>query len=229
MRRKKWSLFLFCLGLSIVLFPHLAQHYFQWQQEREADAFIQEAKDLPQHYVNKQIEQIVACNELIFQNEFTWKDPFFQATNNYVYEKCSLVVPNATDAFATIEIPKLHLLIPIYIGASENELSKGIGVVEGTSLPIGGKNTHTVLAGHRGMGIKEMFRNLDQLTVDDVFYIHTVAGTLAYRVYDVIVILPHETERLMIQEGKDLASLITCHPYRANSHRLVVQGERMYE
>src|SRR5690606_36446380 len=102
----------------------------------------------------------------------------------------------------------------------------GIGQVEGSSLPIGGESTHTVLAGHRGMGTKAMFRNLDVLRPGDTFFIYTLEGRLEYHVYDVEVILPHETENLQINEGKDLASLITYQLYRVNSHRLVVHGER---
>lgn len=118
--------------------------------------------------------------------------------------------------------------IPVYLGTSEEELSKGIGHIEGSSLPIGGMNTHTVLAGHRGMGTKAMFRNLDALESGDAFYIFTMNEKLKYVVNDIRVILPHETQGLHVIEGEDLASLITCHPYRSNSHRLVVQGKRIY-
>ncbi|AOM83852.1 class C sortase [Salisediminibacterium beveridgei] len=129
--------------------------------------------------------------------------------------------------FASIEIPKLSLKMPIYLGASRPVLAKGVGQVEGSSFPGGGPNTHTVLAGHRGMATKEMFKNLDRLRTGDVFHIYTSDGKLSYRVYDTNVILPHETSALNIQRGKDLATLLTCHPYRSNEYRLLVHGERI--
>lgn len=226
MRRDKIYIFLFLIGFGILIFPHVAQYYHHKLQQAEANEFKQTASKLSEPMISERIEKINKCNELIYENELAWKDPFTNEAIDSSYSDCKNSAKLIGDSFASLEIPKLQLEIPIYIGATENELSKGIGVVEGTSLPIGGENNHTVLAGHRGMGLKAMFRNLDELHVDDLFHIHTVAGKLTYRVYDVIVILPHETERLFIQEGRDLASLITCHPYRANSHRLVVLGER---
>src|SRR5690606_37410216 len=104
----------------------------------------------------------------------------------------------------------------------------GIGQVEGTSLPLGGLNTHLVLAGHRGMGTKEMFRNIDKLDAGDTFYIHTMHATLTYEVYDQSIIYPHETDILEIQEGKDLVTLLTCHPYRHNYQRLLIHAKRLY-
>lgn len=227
MRRNNLYILLFVIGLCIIIFPHAAQFYFHELHRAEANQFKMSTRNLPETIKVEEIERISKCNELIYENEFTWKDPFSNEHPDSEYEEC--VIGLLGNSFATIEIPKLQLEIPIYIGATEAELSRGIGVVEGTSLPIGGKNSHTVLAGHRGMGLKAMFRNLDQLNIGDLFHIHTIEGKLTYKVYDVIVILPHETERLFIQEGKDLASLITCHPYRANSHRLVIQGERIFE
>lgn len=129
--------------------------------------------------------------------------------------------------FASIEIPKLGLKLPIYLGASRPVLAKGVGQVEGSSFPGGGPNTHTVLAGHRGMATKEMFRNLDRLRPGDVFHIYTSDGKLSYRVYDTTVITPDDTSALNIQRGKDLATLLTCHPYRSNAYRLLVHGERI--
>lgn len=174
------------------------------------------------------------CKELTLANESMTDDKeeeieLTSSLNPLTNSNNSINFNSGNDYVAAIDIPKLNLEIPIYLGTSNRKLAKGVGQVEGSSLPIGGENSHTVLAGHRGMGIKEMFRNLDKLKVNDIFHIHTLAGKLEYRVYDVKVILPHETESLYIQEGRDLASLVTCHPYRSNSHRLVVQGERINE
>lgn len=226
MRKNIWIPFLFIVGLLIFIYPHVAQYVNGKIQKTQAEQFKENTALLTSEYISEQLKEAKKCNEAIFENEDGLQDPFTEGYNRDDYQGCEKA-PTDGAHFASIEIPKLNLEIPIYLGATENELSKGIGQVEGSSLPIGGMNTHTVLAGHRGMGTKAMFRNLDALSVNDTFYIHTMEGKLRYKVYDVEVILPHETDNLLIHEGKDLASLITCHPYRANSHRLVIHGERV--
>lgn len=226
MRKNKWILLLFLTGLSIFLYPYIAQQINSKIHQVEAEQFKEKTKELPEQVIDETLETAQKCNDSIYKNEGDFQDPFTEGYSQFRYRDCEELLLDG-DSFGAIEIPKLNLEIPIYLGATENELSRGIGQVDGSSLPIGGKSTHTVLAGHRGMGTKAMFRHLDRLTVNDVFYIHTFSGTLQYKVYDVGVILPHETESLRIVEGKDLASLITCHPYPYNSHRLVIYGERV--
>jgi len=226
MRKKRWIFLIFFLGLSIFIYPHAAQYINGKIQKAEAEQFKQRKNELPNEYIYDMLMKAQSCNESIFNSDGEFQDPFTEDYRQIHYEKCKDVVLEG-DHFATIEIPKLQLDIPVFLGATENELSQGIGQVDGSSLPVGGESTHTVLAGHRGMGTKAMFRNLDELSKNDTFYINTLEGKLTYKVYDVEVILPHETDNLRIREGEDLASLITCHPYRANSHRLVVHGERI--
>ena len=225
MRKNKWIIGLFVLGFLIVIYPHVAQYINDKIQKSQVDQFKNETKLLTSQQIFAELEAARRCNDAIFKNEEGVHDPFTEGYNRDNYKACK-EAPAPGNHFASIEIPKLSLEIPIYLGATENELSKGIGQVEGSSLPVGGPNTHTVLAGHRGMGTKAMFRNLDVLQKGDTFYIYTLEETLQYEVYNVEVILPHETENLNIREGEDLASLVTCHPFRANSHRLVVHGER---
>lgn len=225
MGKNKWIFLLFFLGLLIVIYPHIAQYVNNEIQKSQVKLFKNNTELLHPELIGDQLKAVRNCNEAIFNNEEGLQDPFTEGYNRDDYKECK-DAPTDGSHFASIEIPKLNLEIPVYLGATENELSKGIGQVEGSSLPIGGESTHTVLAGHRGMGTKAMFRNLDVLQPGDTFFIYTLEGRLEYHVYDVEVILPHETENLQINEGKDLASLITCHPYRANSHRLVVHGER---
>ena len=225
MRKNKLIIILFSFGLFILVYPHIAQIVNNQIQKSQVHQFKNETNLLTPENIMDKVEAARNCNEAIYKNEGGLQDPFTEGYSRNDYQQCK-DAPDDGNHFASIEIPKLNLAIPILLGASENELSRGIGQVEGSSLPIGGESTHTVLAGHRGMGTKAMFRNLDALQPGDIFFIYTLEGKLEYHVYDVEVILPHETENLRINEGKDLASLITCHPYRANSHRLVVHGER---
>lgn len=224
MKKNKGIVLLFIVGLIIMSYPHIAQYINNLIYKSQVEQFKNETEIMDPNKISEKITSTKKCNQAIYSNEGSLHDPFTEEYNRNTFEECK-TAPNG-EHMASIEIPKLQLEIPIYLGATENELSKGIGQVEGSSLPIGGANTHTVLAGHRGMGTKAMFRNLDQLEPGDVFYIYTLDEKLEYKIYDIDVILPSETESLIITEGKDLASLITCHPYRANSHRLVVYGER---
>lgn len=96
----------------------------------------------------------------------------------------------------------------------------------GTSVPVGGESTHSVLTGHRGLPTAELFTDLDQVREGDVFYIHILKETLAYWVYDIETVLPEQVDSLSIQEGRDLVTLVTCTPYGINSHRLLIHAER---
>ena len=125
-----------------------------------------------------------------------------------------------------IEIPKISAKLPIYHYSNAGVLEKGAGHIYGTSLPIGGENTHSVLTGHRGLASASMFSEINKLSEGDEFYIHVCGETLAYKVCNIQVVLPEETGTLTIEEGRDLVTLITCTPYAINSHRLLVTGER---
>lgn len=126
-----------------------------------------------------------------------------------------------------IEIPKIDVNLPIYHGCSDDVLNTAIGHVEGSSLPIGGENTRSLLSGHCGLPHAKLFTRLDELDKGDLFYINVLDQTLAYEIYDIQIIEPHDIRKVSIVEGKDLVSLITCTPYGINSHRLVVTGKRI--
>ena len=126
-----------------------------------------------------------------------------------------------------VEIPKIQVNLPIYHGTDAEVLDRGVGHLLGSSLPVGGKNTHTILSGHSGMASQKMFTDLEQLTQGDVFYLNVLNETLAYRVTEINTVLPHETDLLGIVLGEDLCTLVTCTPYGINTHRLLVCGSRI--
>lgn len=127
----------------------------------------------------------------------------------------------------SIEIPKISVNLPIYHGTSDDVLSVGVGHVYGSSLPVGGINTRSVLSGHRGLPNAKLFTRLDELVEGDLFFIRVLNNTLAYKVSDIKVIEPDDIDAINVVEGKDLVSLVTCTPYGLNTHRLVVTGERV--
>lgn len=129
-----------------------------------------------------------------------------------------------------IDIPKINVYLPVYKGTDDATLDRGIGIMENTSLPIGGMGSHCVLSGHSGLTLRTMFNSLDQLEVGDCFYLHTYGYTLSYRIYDVRTVLPDEVlVNITKDEQRDLCTLLTCTPQGVNSHRLLVRGERTTE
>ena len=126
-----------------------------------------------------------------------------------------------------IIIPKIQVNLPIYHGTEAEVLDRGVGHVLGSSLPVGGENTHTILSGHSGMASQKMFTDLEQLTRGDVFYLNVLNETLAYQITEINTVLPYETDLLGIVPGKDLCTLVTCTPYGINTHRLLVCGSRI--
>ena len=117
--------------------------------------------------------------------------------------------------------------VPIYNGTTDYILQKGIGLLEKSFMPVGGVGTHAALTGHRGLPESKLFTDLNEMKIGDVFYIHSLAGTLAYEVESVETVLPHETETLKIMDDRDLVTLITCTYYMINTHRILVRGARI--
>lgn len=130
------------------------------------------------------------------------------------------------DVLGYIEIPSINIKLPIYYGTSVDILKKGVGVLEGTSLPVGGENTHSVLSAHTGLANQKLFTDIDKLKDGDVFYLHILKKDLAYKVNQIKVVHPDEIDDLKISEDKDYVTLLTCYPYGINTERLLVRGER---
>lgn len=133
---------------------------------------------------------------------------------------------SGTGIMGSLEIPKINISLPVYHGTEEEVLANGVGHIQGTSLPVGGLNTHCVLSGHRGLPSARLLVRLDEMEKGDYFFLHVGNETLAYKVSGIQVVEPEDISILDILPGKDLVSLITCTPYGINTHRLVVTGER---
>ena len=126
-----------------------------------------------------------------------------------------------------IEIPKIDITEPVYHYSHDISLGKGVGHIHGSSLPVGGKSTHSVLTGHRGLPTQKLFSDLDKLDIGDKFYIHVLDTTMVYKIYKIKEIEPTDVSVLFIEDGKDLVTLVTCTPYGVNTERLLVMGERV--
>ena len=128
---------------------------------------------------------------------------------------------------AYVDIPKIKVYLPVQHGTEADTLEKSVGHVVGTSLPVGGSSTHAVLSAHSGLASSKLFSDIDQLTGGDVFYIHVLGDTLAYKVDSINTVLPADTSLLQIEDGKDYVTLVTCTPFGVNTHRLLVRGHRV--
>ena len=126
-----------------------------------------------------------------------------------------------------VNIPSLNIHLPIYHGTDSKTLEKGIGHLLGSSLPVGGDTTHSILTAHSGMANQKMFSDLPQLKIGDVFYLEVLGETLAYQVDQIKTVMPYDVTYLSIEEGRDLCTLVTCTPFGVNTHRLLVRGTRI--
>lgn len=172
-------------------------------------------------------EKAVAYNESITPgasvDDAYSQEALMNATNDY-----DMLLNVAGDGImGIVQIPKINVQLPIYHGTNNDSLERGIGHLLGSSLPVGGDSTHTILTAHTGMASQKMFSDLPQLTVGDVFYLRILGETLAYQVDQINTVLPHDTTFLGIEQGEDLATLVTCTPFGVNTHRLLVRGERI--
>ena len=126
-----------------------------------------------------------------------------------------------------VEIPKIDVYLPVQHGTDAKTLEHAVGHVVGTSLPVGGSSTHAVLSAHSGMSGAKLFSDIELLEMGDIFYIHVLGDTLAYRVDNIATVLPADTALLQIEDGKDYVTLVTCTPFGVNTHRLLVRGHQI--
>ena len=145
------------------------------------------------------------------------------------YNKSHIDFLDVDEMLAYINIPKINVNLPIYYGTSKIVLSKGVGNLENTSLPTGGKGNHCVLVAHTGLTRAKMFDDINKLQLEDEFYIHVLDNKLKYKVNQIKIVAPENTQDLIADENEDYITLVTCTPYMINSHRLLVRGTRVFE
>ena len=214
---------MFILGLAIFSYPMISQKFYEIKSEREVVEFVKQTQDIDTKEIDRRIDLAAVYNETLdpsrIADPFTTKEKEAKAYYTQMLE--------VNEMIGHIEIPRINQDLPIYAGTSDNVLEKGAGHLEGTSLPIGGNSTHTVITAHRSLPNALLFRNLDQVQEGDVFYIHNIKETIAYKVISTKVVEPSKFQELLVEEDKDYATLLTCTPYMINSHRLLVKGERI--
>ncbi len=214
---------LFLLGLMIFSYPMISQKFYEIKADEEVIEFVKKSKDIDKKDLEKRMELARVYNQTLDPSKIA--DPFDKKVKEAKAYYAKMLEVN--EMIGHVEIPKISQDLPIYAGTSDVVLQKGAGHLEGTSLPIGGESTHTVITAHRGLPNALLFRNLDKLNEGDLFYIHNIKETIAYRVDKIQVVEPTNFEPILVVDGKDYATLLTCTPYMINSHRLLVRGVRI--
>lgn len=211
----------FVAGLSFLLYPTVSNLWNQAHQSRAIATYTEQVEKLDDSSNKEMLKAARKYNKELLKKADQWK---LSKKDKKKYE--SLLDVSGTGIMGYIEIPKIACSLPVYHGTDEGALQIAIGHLEGSSLPVGGKSSHCVLSGHRGLPSARLFTDLDQMEEGDTFILNILGHKLAYEVDQIKVVLPEEMSDLEIQEGKDLCTLVTCTPYGINTHRLLVRGHR---
>ena len=208
-------------GIGFLSYPTLSNWLNDRNQTRAVATYVEETKDISEEKKEIALEAVKAYNQSLLNKSDRYR---LSEEEENAYRE--LLDVTGTGIMAYVEIPKLDVLLPIYHGTEESVLQIAIGHIPGSSFPIGGAGSHSVISGHRGLPSAKLFTDLDKLESGDYFFINVLGDTLAYRVDKIDIVNPDEIENLEIENDKDYVTLVTCTPYGVNSHRLLVRGER---
>lgn len=220
---------IFLAGLSLLLYPFVANQWNNYRQKQLISNYEQAVSekeaaegidyDAERKKAEEYNEALLPCvlPDSFALAESSGVDPVYMNTLNIAGD----------EMMGSVEIPKIDIKIPIYHTTEEEVLNKGAGHLEGSSLPVGGANTHAVISAHRGLPSASLFTDLDQLKEGDHFLIHVLNETLCYEVDKISVVKPEDTSALAVEDGQDLVTLLTCTPYGVNTERLLVRGHRV--
>lgn len=214
------------IALSVLLYPTISNYLYEKNGAKVISNYDENAVHLSESEKQAMLEAARQYNQELLGN-IELLDPFSPVKKEVDERYQSLLSTNEAGMMGYIRIPQIDVELPIYHGTEEKVLQSGVGHFEGTSLPVGGESTHTVLTGHRGLPSKLLFTDLDELEEGDIFYIKILGETLAYQIDQILTVKPENTKALTIAPGKDYATLVTCTPYAVNTHRLLVRGTRI--
>ena len=209
---------IFLAGLSLLLYPTVSDWWNATRQTKAIASYIEEVEDMSGHKYDYMWK-----NALTYNEQMGGPNASFSVRADY--EKQLDI--DGTGIMGYVDIPSIRCYLPVYHGTDEEFLQIAIGHLDWTSLPVGGKSSHCVISGHRGLPRAKLFTNLDQMKEGDVFMLHVLDETLTYEVDLISIIEPEDIEPLLIEKNKDLCTLMTCTPYGVNSHRLLVRGHRI--
>ena len=228
---KRIGCILLAAGLAVLLYPQVQQWIFDQKARSIARDFDQRREELGEEtegergpYLAELYQAMQAYNQDLYENgQAGFRDAWSYQSPSFDLTQWGL----ADNMVGYIDIPKMGIELPIYLGASTENMRKGAVHLSQTSLPIGGENSNSVIAGHRGSIVGAMFRDIEKLEIGDEITITNLWETLTYQVDRIRIIRPDDTQEVLIQEGRDLVTLITCHPYGRSDQRYVVYCKRV--
>lgn len=212
----------FCIGLGLLLYPSVSDYWNSFHQSKAIASYVDAVDNISQQDYDKILKNARQYNKELSKHPTNWI-----LDEQEIKEYNKQLDITGTGIMGYIDIPEIRCSLPIYHGTDEGVLQIAIGHIPGSSLPVGGKSTHCVLSGHRGLPSARLFTDIDQLKEGDIFMIRTLNETFTYEVDQIRIVLPDEMDSLQIEEGKDLCTLVTCTPYGINTHRLLVRGHRV--
>ena len=226
-KRKKSNflfIFIFILGLAILSYPMISDWYYTIESSSQVEDFKAARSELSEEEIKSRLRLARVYNDSL--GNVTPKDPYSEEEKHRAFENYAQML-ELRSKIGTIRVPSIDVELPIYAGTNEEILQKGAGHLEGTSLPIGGESSHTVITAHSGLPSARLFTDLNKVKIGNKFYVDNIAGTMAYEVDHIDVIDPSDFSQLLVVPGKDYATLLTCTPIMINTHRLIVRGHRV--
>ena len=210
------------IGLSLLLYPPVSNYWNSFTQTRAISSYSDAVAKMENEEYRIELEKAQAYNQTLLGRQ----NPYLLSDEQRTEYNARLDI-TGSGIMGYIEIPCVNIMLPVYHGTSETILQVAVGHLDWSSLPAGGASTHCVLSGHRGLPSARLFTDLDKMAVGDYFVLHVLDQTLTYEVDQILVVEPQDTQALLIEEGKDLCTLVTCTPYGVNSHRMLVRGHRI--
>ena len=227
MKQKIIPIIIIMFGFALLSYPFISNYIFEKSDGSTIRSYDKNVKTYDQKQKDKAFQEAKEYNEDLVRSAVQLTDPFKVTTSNgetFIYN--NILNIDHTGVMGYLEIPCISVNLPVYHGTDAKILERGIGHLAASSVPVGGKSTHSVLTGHTGLSTAKLFTDLTEMKKRDLFYIHVLDRILAYKVDQISIVKPEDTEKLQIIKEKDYVTLVTCTPYGVNDHRLLVRGVR---
>lgn len=227
MRQKIIPILIILFGFALLSYPFISNYMFEKSVGSTIKSYEKQAKTYDQKQKEQAFRKAEEYNKDLIKSVVQLTDPFkVKKSNGETLIYNNILNIDHSGVMGYLEIPCISVNLPIYHGTDAEILERGVGHLAASSIPVGGKSTHSVLTGHTGLSSAKLFTDLTEMKKEDLFFIHVLDRTLAYKVDQISVVRPEDTRKLQIVKGKDYVTLVTCTPYGVNDHRLLVRGVR---
>ena len=227
MRQKIIPILIILFGFALLSYPFISNYMFEKSAGSTIKSYEKQAKTYDQKQKEQAFRKAEEYNKDLIKSVVQLTDPFkVKKSNGETLIYNNILNIDHSGVMGYLEIPGISVNLPIYHGTDAEILERGVGHLAASSIPVGGKSTHSVLTGHTGLSSAKLFTDLTEMKKEDLFFIHVLDRILAYKVDQISVVRPEDTRKLQIVKGKDYVTLVTCTPYGVNDHRLLVRGIR---